>query len=249
MRQFHEQLHELLTRVQEMGELSLSMVKTAVETLIRQDESLTKQVFATEDRVNALQVEVDDRAVRLTVLQQPVAQDARFLFMASRIGGELERIADQAINICQNAHYVLEASAAAPMKPLVELPLMAELAQKMVRDALSAMINKDPAVANRVLEEEKMVDAFKEAIFRTLLTYMMSDPRTIQRSLSLILISRNLERIGDHATNIAEEVIYWIQGRDVRHGGASHRGTTNTWISDDNGAAPTDDDARRGIIN
>src|SRR5690349_18226530 len=222
MRQFHEQLHELLTRVQEMGELSLSMVSTALDSLIRQNEALAKQVFATEDRVNALQVEVDDRAVRLTVLQQPVAQDARFLFMASRIGGELERIADQAINICQNAHYVLEASAAAPMKPLIELPLMADLAQKMVRDALTAMINRDPSIANRVLEEEKMVDAFKEAIFRTLLTYMMSDPRTIQRSLSLILISRNLERIGDHATNIAEEVIYWIQGRDVRHGAASH---------------------------
>jgi phosphate transport system protein len=248
MRQFHEQLHELLTRVQEMGELSLSMVKTAIETLIRRDESLTKQVFATEDRVNALQVEVDDRAVRLTVLQQPVAQDARFLFMASRIGGELERIADQAINISQNAHYVLEASAAAPMKPLIELPLMADLAQKMVRDALAAMINKDPAVANRVLEEEKMVDAFKEAIFRTLLTYMMADPRTIQRSLSLILISRNLERIGDHATNIAEEVIYWIQGRDVRHGGGSQRGTNNTWIRDDNnGALASDDEVRPKI--
>src|SRR4029079_2315572 len=107
--------------------------------------------------------------------------------------GELERIADLAINMCQNAHYVLQASSppgAPPMTPLVELPLMADLAQKMVRDALAAMLNKDPALANRVLEEEKMVDAFKEAIFRTLLTYMMADPRTIQRSLSLILISR-----------------------------------------------------------
>src|SRR3954451_15347983 len=130
MRQFHEQLHELLTRVQEMGELSLSMVKTAVETLIRQDESLTKQVFTTEDRVNALQVEVDDRAVRLTVLQQPVAQDARFLFMASRIGGELERIADQAINVCQNAQHVGGEPA---MKPMLDLPMMATLARRMVR--------------------------------------------------------------------------------------------------------------------
>src|SRR3982751_5136690 len=138
MRQFHEQLHVLLTRVQEMGELSLSMVKTAVERLIRQDESLTKLVFATEDRVNALQVEVDDWAVRLTVLQQPVARDARFLFMASRIGGELERIGDLAINICQNAHYVLTESSVAQMKPLIELPLVAKMAQKMVRDALVA---------------------------------------------------------------------------------------------------------------
>src|SRR3954471_25005509 len=249
MRHFHEQLQDLLEKVRLMGSVAESMIHAAVRGLVENSEAFSTEIFVKEDQVNTLQVEVDEMAVKLTVLQQPVAQDARFLFMASRIGGELERIADQAINICQNAHYVLEASAAAPMKPLIELPLMADLAQKMVRDALAAMINKDPSVANRVLEEEKMVDAFKEAIFRTLLTYMMSDPRTIQRSLSLILISRNLERIGDHATNIAEEVIYWIQGRDVRHGGASQRGTNNTWISDDNGAAPTDDDARRGIIN
>jgi phosphate transport system protein len=135
--------------------------------------------------------------------------------MASRIGGELERIGDQAINICQNLHYVLEAP---PLKPLVDLPIMAEIAQKMVRDSLSAMIQRDVSIANKVLEEEKKVDAFRDQIFRTLLTYMMADPGTIQRALSLILISRNLERVGDHATNIAEEVIYWIQGRDVRHG-------------------------------
>src|SRR5690349_387073 len=126
MRQFHEQLHELLTRVQEMGELSLSMVSTALDSLIRQNEALAKQVFATEDRVNALQVEVDDRAVRLTVLQQPVAQDARFLFMASRIGGELERIADLTVNICQNTHFVLDGP---PIKPLVDLTIMCDLVQ------------------------------------------------------------------------------------------------------------------------
>ena len=152
---------------------------------------------------------------KLTALQQPVAQDVRFLFMASRIGGELERIADQAINICQNAAFVLEAP---PLKPLVDLPIMSEIAQKMVRDSLTAMINRDVGLANQVLEEEEKVDAFRDQIFRTLLTHMMADPGTIQRAISLILIARNLERIGDHATNIAEEVIYWIQGRDVRHG-------------------------------
>jgi phosphate transport system protein len=146
-----------------------------------------------------------------------VAQDARFLFMASRIGGELERVADQAINICQNAHFVLEAP---PLKPILDLPAMAEVAQKMVRDSINAMATRDTNLANQVLEEERRVDAYRDQIFRTLLTYMMADPATIQRALSLILIARNLERIGDHATNIAEEVIYWIQGRDVRHGKA-----------------------------
>ena len=106
---------------------------------------------------------------------------------------------------------------APPLKPIVDVPIMADVAQKMVRDSLTAMIHRDVALANTVLEEEKKVDAFRDQIFRTLLTYMMADPGTIQRALSLILISRNLERVGDHATNIAEEVIYWIQGRDVRH--------------------------------
>ena len=162
-----------------------------------------------------MQVAIDEKAVSLTAMNQPVARDARFLFMASRIGGELERIADQTVNIAQNAHFVLQGPA---LKPMVDLPIMAEIAQKMVRDTVTAMIKKDVALAERVLEEEYRVDAFRDQIFRILLTHMMADPRTIQQSLSLVLIARNLERIGDHATNIAEEVVYWIQGRDIRHG-------------------------------
>lgn len=221
MRHFDEQLKELYQKVVAMGLLAESMIQTAVSSLIERNESLAAQVFVKEQEVNALQVDVDDRAVKLTALNQPVAEDARFLFMASRIGGELERIADQAINICQNAHWVLEAP---PLKPILDLPAMADIAQKMVRDSLTAMMNRDVSLANTVLEEEKRVDAYRDKVFRTLLTYMMADPGTIQRALSLILIARNLERIGDHATNIAEEVIYWIQGRDVRHGKAvEHR--------------------------
>jgi phosphate transport system protein len=214
MRHFEEQLQELYQRIVLMGTLAESMIHTAVAALVRRSESLVQDLYAKEDEVNALQVEVDDRCVRLTVQNQPMAQDARFLFMASRIGGELERIADQAINISQNGQHALEGP---PIKTLVELPIMADIAEKMVRDSLTAMIQKDVALAEGVLVEEKKVDAFRDQIFRTLLTYMMSDPRTIQPALSLILIARNLERIGDHATNIAEEVIYWIQGRDVRH--------------------------------
>jgi phosphate transport system protein len=215
VRHFHEQLQELLEKVVLMGTTVESMIKIAIESLVARNESRTDAVFQKEQEVNSLQVAVDDLAIKLTVLQQPVARDARFLFMASRIGGELERIGDQAINICQNLHYVLEAP---PLRPLVDVPIMAEIAQKMVRDSLAAMINRNVVLANAVLEEEKKVDAFRDQIFRTLLTYMMADPGTIQRALSLILISRNLERVGDHATNIAEEVIYWIQGRDIRHG-------------------------------
>src|SRR5438552_9002404 len=121
-RHLHEQLQELLDRVSTMGEMVQFMIGRAIAALVARDESMTADVFAREDKVNELQVEVDDRAVKLTVLQQPVARDARFLFMASRIGGELERIADQAINICQNSHYVAEAP---PLKPLVDIPMMA----------------------------------------------------------------------------------------------------------------------------
>jgi len=214
MRHFEEQLAELFQRIVLMGALAESMIQSAVACVVKRNEALAQEVFVKEDEVNALQVEVDDRAVTLTAQNQPMARDARFLFMASRIGGELERIADQAINICQNAHYAIEAP---PIKTLIELPIMAEISQKMVRDSLTAMIQRDVTLAEKVLIEEKKVDAFRDQIFRTMLTYMMGDPRTIQPAFSLILIARNLERIGDHATNIAEEVIYWIQGRDVRH--------------------------------
>ena len=214
MRHFEEQLAELFERIVLMGTIAESMIETTVLTVTQRNASLAAEVFAREDEVNALQVEVDDRAVTLTAQHQPMARDVRFLFMSSRIGGELERIADQAINICQNSQFVLEAP---PIKTLMELPIMADIAQKMVRDSLTAMIRRDVSLAEKVLVEEKKVDAFRDQIFRTLLTYMMGDPRTIQPAISLILIARNLERIGDHATNIAEEVIYWIQGRDVRH--------------------------------
>ena len=217
MRHFHEQLQDLFQKVVLMGMTTESMIQAAVRGLVARNEKVHSEVFEKEHEVNRMQVEVDEMAVKLTVLQQPVAQDARFLFMASRIGGELERIADQAINICQNARFVLQGP---PLRPLIELPIMAEIAQGMVRDSVSAMINRDVVLANRVLEEEEKVDAFRDNVFRILLTYMMADPGTIQRAMSLILIARNLERIGDHATNVAEEVIYWIQGRDVRHGKA-----------------------------
>lgn len=218
MRHFHEQLQELLRKIVMMGSIAESMIQSAVRCLIERTEAPAAEVFRKEHEVNRLQLEVDEMAVRLTALQQPVAADVRFLFMSSRIVTELERIADQAVNICQNAKHVLAQPAA---KPIVDVPLMAEVVQKMVRDSLTALSNRDVALAERVLEEEQTVDAFKDQIFRTLLTYMMADPGTIQRALSLILVSRNLERVGDHATNIAEEVIYMVQGRDIRHG-ANH---------------------------
>jgi phosphate transport system protein len=214
-RHFDDEIQLLLQRVIVMGGLAESMVRDALRALVERDSERLDGVYQVEQEVNALQIEIDDRAIRLTALQQPVGADVRFLFMASRIASELERIADQAVNIGQNSEVLLRAS---PLKPLIDLPVMAAIAERMVHDSLDALVRRDAALATRVLDEdEKRVDAFKDQIFRELLTYMMADPATIPRALALILISRNLERVGDHATNIAEEVIYMVQGRDVRH--------------------------------
>lgn len=214
MRNFEEKIQGLLQKLLLMGRLSESMIQTALRVLIERDESLGDEVIEKEKEVNALQIEIDDSAVKLTALQQPMGTDVRFLFMASRIATELERIADQAINIIQNVPPILKSPS---LRPLVDLPMMGEIAEKMVRDSLEALVHKDCSIAYSVLEEEKRVDSYRDRIFRVLLTYMMADPGTIQRGLALILISRHLERVGDHATNIAEEVIYLVEGREVRH--------------------------------
>ncbi len=214
-RHFDEQIQDLLEKLVLMGRAAESMIQLALRVLIERNESLSEDVFRKEKEVNNLQIEIDDRAVKLTALQQPVGRDVRFLFMASRIATELERIGDQAVNICQNAHHLLKA---APLKPLVDLPRMGEIAEAMVRNSIEALVNRDCALARVVLEDETQVDLYRDQIFRVLLTYMMADPGTIERALSLILMSRNLERVGDHATNIAEEVIYLVEGREVRHG-------------------------------
>jgi phosphate transport system protein len=214
MRHLEEKIQELLEKLLLMGRLAESMIQTALRVLIERNESLGSDVIEKENQVNALQIEIDDSAVKLTALQQPMGADVRFFFMASRIATELERIGDQAINIIQNAPPILKSPS---LRPLVDLPMMGEIAEKMVRDSLEALVNKDCSLANLVLEEEKKVDAYRDKIFRVLLTYMMADPGTIERGLALILISRHLERVGDHATNIAEEVIYLVEGREVRH--------------------------------
>jgi phosphate transport system protein len=213
-RHFDEQIQEVHEKLLLMGSLAESMIQAAMRALIERNESLSQEIYRKEKEVNELQIEIDDRAIKLTALQQPVGTDVRFLFMASRIASELERIGDQAVNVIENVHHVLKASA---LKPLIDLPMMGESAEKMVRGALQALVERDCILANRVFEEEKKLDAFNDQIFRELLTYMMADPGTIERALALILISRNLERVGDYATNIAEEVIYLVEGREVRH--------------------------------
>jgi phosphate transport system protein len=143
-----------------------------------------------------------------------MASDLRLITSAMKINADLERIGDQAVNIAENAMKMLSAP---PLKPLIDLPRMAEMAERMTRDSLDSFVRRDPALAREVLGRDDEVDGLKDTIFRVLLTYMMADPGTIERALALILISRNLERIADHATNIAEDVIFLVEARDVRH--------------------------------
>jgi phosphate transport system protein len=213
-RHFDQQLRELRSRLVHMGTLAESMIDKAVKSLLERNAGKHGEIFKQEEEVNNLHIEIDERVINLLALQHPLAADLRLVVMCSKIAGELERIGDQAVNICQNTEVLLRYP---PLKPLIDIPLMAEIARRMLREALDAFVRQDPVLAMQVLNADDEVDAFKDQIFRELLTYMMSDPGTIPRALSLILISRNLERVGDHATNIAEEVIYSAQGRDVRH--------------------------------
>ena len=213
-RHFEDQLQQLKGRLVTMGTAAESMIERAVKSLLERDASRHPDVFKTEQEVNELHIEVDERVINIIALHHPVAADLRMAVMCSKIAGELERIGDQAVNICQNTTELLRFP---PLKPLIDIPLMAEIARRMLRESLDAFVRQDTVLAQKVLNTDDEVDAFKNQIFRELLTYMMADPGTIPRALALILISRNLERVGDHATNIAEEVIYAAQGRDVRH--------------------------------
>jgi phosphate transport system protein len=164
--------------------------------------------------INDLQIEIDERCLRILATQTPVATDLRFIAAAMKINSDLERMGDQAVNIAQNTLKCIDQP---PLKPLIDLPRMAALSQEMTRDALDAFVRKDVELARNVLRRDDVVDDLKDQIFRELLTYMMADPGTIERALALILISRNLERVADHATNIAEDVIFLVEAKDVRH--------------------------------
>jgi phosphate transport system protein len=223
-----EQLAQLRDRLVHMGSLAEVMVDSAIRSLVEHRTEGHAKVFKLEEEVNNLHIEIDERVIEVLALHQPAASELRFTIMCSKIAGELERIADQAINVCQNTAQLVKH---APLKPLIDIPMMAAAARRMLRESLDAFVRRDVDLASQILNEDDEVDAFKNQIFRELLTYMMADPGTITRALSLILISRNLERVGDHATNIAEEVIYLVQGRDVRHHHEQRRRDTDTHMA------------------
>ena len=211
---FETDLQTLKQRLLGMGALVEERAHQAIVALIERRLDLAQKVATSDQDVNELQIEIDDRAIKLLALQNPMATDLRLITVAMKINADLERIGDQAVNIAEN---VVKLLVHPPLKPTIDLPRMAELAEAMTRDALDAFVRKDIELARAVLGRDDEVDQMKDQVFRVLLTYMMADPGTIERALALILISRNLERIADHATNIAEDVIFVVEAKDVRH--------------------------------
>ncbi len=213
-RHFDEQLSLVKEKLLSMASLAESMIYKAVKSLTDRRESLFGEVNGNEKRVNLLEIEIDGLCLKLLALKQPMAADLRFITSAMKINSELERIGDMAVNITQCVAVLIKQP---QLKPYIDIPRMADLAQKMVKDSLDSFIKQDVNLARSVLTRDDEIDGLKDQIFRELLTFMMSDPSTIPRALQLVLVSRHLERIGDHATNIAEDVIYLVQGKDIRH--------------------------------
>ena len=213
---YGEQLAGLREQVLRMGGLVEQMTRRVIQALVDRDVGILPEVREMETRVNQLHIEIDETCIELIALRQPAAVDLRFIAAAMKINTDMERIGDQAINIVERAEVLLTVP---PLKPLIDIPRMADIAQEMLKASLDAFVNGDDALAYATILKDDEVDQLKDQVFRELLTFMMSDPTTIPRAMELILVSRHLERIGDHATNICEDVIFMVKGKDVRHQG------------------------------
>ena len=193
-------------------------IHRSIEALTEMDAEKARAVIAADEDVDRMELAIEESAIALLALQQPVAVDLRFLIAALKINSDLERIGDSAVNIAQS---VLQLNEQPPLKPYIDLPRLSLLVQDMVRRSLDAFVRRDARLATEVCESDDAVDGLYKQLFRELLTYMIEDPKTVSRALHLLLVSRNMERIADHATNIAEDVIYYVEGRDVRHSGGT----------------------------
>jgi phosphate transport system protein len=213
-RRFDEELNSLKEELLRMASLTEESILLAVKSLKDRKEELAREVLKKEENINLLDIKIDELCLKLLALRQPMATDLRFITSAMKIASDLERIGDQSVNIAERS---LELINLPLLKPLIDIPRMANLAQNMVRDAINAFINRDDKLARSVCQRDDEVDNLNDQIFRELLTYMMQDPSTIRRAVDLILVGRHLERIADHATNIGEDVIYYVKGKTIKH--------------------------------
>ncbi|MGD1018134.1 MAG: phosphate signaling complex protein PhoU [Verrucomicrobiia bacterium] len=213
-RHFDQELAELKEHLLRMAGLAEQGVAQALKALVQRDDSLAKKVDTDDGLLDKLEVDIDDRCIKLLALRQPIATDLRFITMAMKISSELERIGDQAVNI---AHRAEELNKEPLLKPLVDIPRMAEHAQGMIHNALDAFVYAKPEMARAVVTRDEKVDLLNRQLHRELTSFMIEDPHTITRCLNLMSVAHNLERIADHATNIAEDIVYLYEGRDIRH--------------------------------
>jgi phosphate transport system protein len=214
LRHFVEEMEQLKAQLVRMSGLAENMVKLAVEALLERNEIKASQVIEKDEAIDELELAIDDAAIALLALQQPMARDLRFITAATKIANDLERVGDHAVNIAEELRWLLQA---APFPVLPEFEEMARIATSMLSDALNAFIHGDSALARAVVKLDDRVDELHDNNFRILLTHMMEDPRKITAGMDLLLVSGNLERIADLATNVAEEVVFFVEGRTIKH--------------------------------
>lgn len=214
MRHFEEELDKLQRRLLEMAGLVELAIHLSVRSVAERDKEQAQRVLRNEARVNLMQIEIDEVATRLLALHQPMAKDLRLLTAAIKINSDLERMGDLAVNIVERSMDLMRWP---PVKPLIDIPRMAELAESMVRKSLNAFVKRDAELARSVLLSDDAVDDLKDSVYQELIQYMQSDPSIIPGAFDLIFVAHNLERVADHATNIAEDVLFLVKGIDVRH--------------------------------
>lgn len=214
MRHFEIQLDELRKKLLEMSGLVESSIYRSVLALVEKDEAQVRQVMENEGRVNRMQIEIDDLATALLALHQPMATDLRFITSSIKINSDLERMGDHAVNIAERASSLMHEPT---IKPLIDLPQMANLVQSMLRESLDAFIKRDGSLARNVMKSDDAVDQMRDTVYDELVHYMEAEPSAIRGCIHLMFVARNLERIADHATNIAEDVVFLVEGADVRH--------------------------------
>jgi phosphate transport system protein len=212
--QYDKELREVKDSLIYAGALTEKAIEQGINALLNRDSELARQVIANDRLIDNLDIEIEEKCIRLLALRQPAARDLRFIATAIKISGHLERIGDMAVNIAEKAIILNQES---QLKPYVDLPRMAEIAQGMIKESLDAFVNEDAALANKVRQDDEIIDNLNEQIFRELLTFMMENPQTIPRALIISQISKILERVSDHAEGIADMVIYMVTGKSVRH--------------------------------
>src|SRR4051812_37669196 len=216
-RHFHEQLAELKQRLLDMSEKAEALIDLAVESLRERDAGKAEAVLAADHELDDLEVDVEQRAIALLALQQPMARDLRFIIGAIKISSDLERVGDHAVNIAEATQRFVSASPAVALAPTPEIADMAIRARRMLGQSLDAFIRADGALGRAVCQADDEVDALHESVFRVLLTHMMENPATISSALQLLLVSRNLERVADLATNIGEDAVFLAEGKQIKH--------------------------------